>query len=125
MKKSQVDEILKYAKKKYGTEPEYLWLSDPDSGVLRHSDNNKWYGIVMKVPETKLGLNNDEIIDILNVKCNPDFIISGLMPDGFCPGYHMNKKHWITIPLDGSIQLSTIYPFIDMSFELTASKKKK
>ncbi len=124
MKKSIRDDILRYVKEKYGTEPEYLWLKDPDSGVLRHSDNNKWYGILMKVPKNKLGSDDDKVIDILNVKCNPDFIISGLMPNGFRPAYHMNKKHWVTVPLDGSVELSTIYPFIAMSFELTASKKK-
>ena len=31
----------------------------------------------------------------------------------------MNKSHWMTIPLDGRVELSKIYKFIDKSYELT------
>ena len=44
------------------------------------------------------------------------------------PGYHMNKKHWNTIEIDGSIPDERIYEFIDTSYELVAkslTRKKK
>jgi mmcQ protein len=39
--------------------------------VLRHNDNNKWYGVVLEVSADKLGLPEAGIIDVLNVKSNP------------------------------------------------------
>ncbi len=37
-------------------------------------------------------------------------------------GYHMNKKHWITIKLDGSVNINEIYELIDNSYNLSKNK---
>lgn len=112
--------IFAYADKIYKTKPEYLWARDPDSAVLRHRENNKWYAIVMKVEGDRLGLSDSEKVDIINVKCEPDRIGVLQMTKGILPGYHMNKNHWITILLDGSVDENMIYNLLDYSFELTA-----
>ena len=39
--------VYGYLKKKYGTEPEYLWMKFPAYAVFRHSDNNKWYCLII------------------------------------------------------------------------------
>ncbi len=112
------EELFEYVREKYDTEPEYLWDNDPLSAVFRHS-NKKWYGIVMNISKDKLGLESKEYIDILDVKCFPE-MIGGLRKEkGFFPAYHMNKEHWITILLDGSVKLEKIKQLIDLSFELT------
>lgn len=59
--------IFDYVKKKYGTEPEYLWERYPSYAVLRHQDNGKWYGILLSVPGNKLGLSGKDVVDILDV----------------------------------------------------------
>ena len=41
------------------------------------------------------------------------------------PGYHMNKKHWITVHLDGSIPDKTILQWVDKSYELVVSSLTK
>ncbi|MCI9221555.1 MAG: MmcQ protein, partial [Lachnospiraceae bacterium] len=41
------------------------------------------------------------------------------------PAYHMNKEHWITVLLDGTVEESKVCGLIDVSFAATASKKKK
>lgn len=123
-KKSYRQDILQFAADKYNTNPEYLWLSLPDYAVLRHSDNNKWYAIIMNVQKEKLGLSGKEYVDILDVKVDP--MISGSLTSqkGIMPGYHMHKGNWITVLLDGSVDLNTIYFLLEMSFDITASKKK-
>lgn len=115
--------VLKYAKKQYHTEPEYLWRSVPNYCVLRHADNRKWYAVIMNVPKNKLGLPGEEIIDILDVKSDP--ILSGSLRDGegILPGYHMQKGDCITILLDGSVKLQQICGLLEMSFEITSSHK--
>ena len=39
------------------------------------------------------------------------------------PGYHMNKKSWITIKLDNSMETNTIFKLIDNSYNLATTKK--
>ena len=41
------------------------------------------------------------------------------------PGYHMNKKHWNTIVVDGSVSSKQLKEWIDHSYDLVKPKKKK
>ena len=59
-------ELFTWIRQQYGTEPEYPWHDW--NAVLRHNDNNKWYGVVLEVSADKLGLPEAGIIDVLNVK---------------------------------------------------------
>lgn len=55
----------------------------------------------------------------VNLKCDPDLAIRLREEyDAVHPGYHMNKKHWNTINLDGSIPDELIYQWIDHSYQL-------
>ena len=56
--------IIDYIDKKYKADPEHLWRSYPDYIVFRHSDNNKWFGIIKDVSRDKLGLEGDDRVDI-------------------------------------------------------------
>ena len=47
-------ELFTWIRQQYGTEPEYPWHDW--NAVLRHNDNNKWYGVVLEVSADKLGL---------------------------------------------------------------------
>ena len=116
------EEIYEYVKKQYGTVPEYLWKESPESAVLRHP-NGKWYAVLMQVEKSKLGLEGDTKVDIIDVKCDPDMV--GLLTEtyGFLPGYHMNKKYWITMLLDGTVSEAKILDFLDMSYDLIDWKK--
>lgn len=118
-------DVFGYAKSKYGTEPEYLWERDPHSAVLRHKSNKKWYAIAMNVRKELLGVESDGNTDILNVKCDPILIGSLLHNDGYFPAYHMNKTHWITILLDGTVKKEEIFNLIDLSYDMTYKKKKR
>lgn len=62
----------------------------------------------------------------LNVKCAPDLAIElrELHP-AIIPGFHMNKKHWNSMILDGSLSPKLIRECIRHSFDLVAKPKKK
>lgn len=115
--------IFNYVKETFGTSPEYLWQKTPDTAVLRHSENKKWYAIIMDIPKRKLGIDSDAIIDIINVKCDPVLIYSLLNNKGYFPAYHMNKTNWITVLLDGTVDLEKIISLINLSYELTLKQK--
>lgn len=119
------NDILKFAMEQYGTEPDYPWIGLPNYAVLRHSDNRKWYGIIMDVPRVKLGLSGQETVDILDVKCDP--ILGGSLRNdkGILPAYHMHKGNWITVLLDGSVDLDKVLWLLEMSFAMTESRSKK
>ena len=123
--KKRVDreEIFEYVKKQYGTIPEYLWSSSPDSAVLRHH-NGKWYAVIMNVERSQLGLDGDDTVEIIDVKCDPEMTGMIIQTYGFLPGYHMNKQHWITILLDGIVGESKILDFLDMSYDLIDRMQK-
>ena len=61
-----------------------------------------------------------------NVKCNPDEAVElrDQYPDTVLPGYHMNKKHWNTIVVDGILPVQQLQKFIADSYHLVVSKKK-
>jgi predicted DNA-binding protein (MmcQ/YjbR family) len=69
------------------------------------------------------GLDNEELL--FNVKCDPDKALE-LREEFPCvlPGYHMNKKHWNTIVVDGSVSTKQLKEWIDHSYELLVGKKK-
>ncbi len=116
------EDILTFAKENYGTEPEYLWRRSPDSAVLRHVDNRKWYGLVMAVNCKSLGIEEEGFVDVLNVKCASDMIGTIRMQDGIFPGYHMNKDSWISILLDGTVPKNIVENLLDMSYDITSGK---
>lgn len=113
------EDIFKYVKNKYKTIPEYLWAKSPNHAVLRHSENNKWYAIVMNVKKTVLGLEGTDEVDIINVKCPTELIGAFRMENGILKGYHMNKEHWISLVLDGTLQEEKIFELLDLSFDIT------
>ena len=110
--------IFKYVKEKYNTIPEYPWDHLPDYAVLRHENNEKWYGLIMNVEKKKLDLGGEETIDILDLKCSPELVGSLQKEHGFLPAYHMNKEHWITVILNTQ-KKEKILELLDASYELT------
>jgi predicted DNA-binding protein (MmcQ/YjbR family) len=115
------DKILNFAKEIYNTDAEYLWKSSPENAVLRHRCNRKWYAVIIKVSKNKIGLKGDGAVWIIDVKTTSDIIEQIGETVGFLPGYHMNKKHWISILLDGSVPLKVVCRFIETSYGLTVA----
>jgi predicted DNA-binding protein (MmcQ/YjbR family) len=59
-----------------------------------------------------------------NVKCNPEYAIElREQYSSVLPGYHMNKKHWNTILVDGTLTATQLKGFIKDSYNLVAGKK--
>ena len=62
----------------------------------------------------------------LNLKCDPDDALAlREQHDAITPGFHMNKKHWNTLVLNGSLPKKLVYELIDHSYDLVVSKLSK
>lgn len=121
---TDLDFVVDYCVNQYGAEAEYPW--DDPNFVFRHKDNKKWYLLIMPISVSKLGLKDDRIENVMNLKCDPmvlDTITRDM--DGVFPGYHMNHRHWISVILDGTVDRKQLTNLIDMSYTLTGSKPKK
>lgn len=121
----QCERIIKHLRDVYETEPEHLWAQYPAYSVFRHPLSRKWYALVMDVPRSRLGLEGDETVAVLDLKCSPLMAGSLLSEKGFLPAYHMNKNSWITILLDGSVPDEKIIPLLELSYDFAAPKRKK
>jgi len=119
------EQILHFALEHYDSLPEYLWKEHPSFAIMRHKSNRKWYAAIMELSPATLDLSGETPITVINLKCSPMLIGSLLRQPGFHPAYHMNKEHWITLRLDGSVPMDKIYFLLDLSFHLTAPKRKR
>ena len=60
----------------------------------------------------------------INLKCDPVFALElRERYTSVIPGYHMNKKHWNTVRIDGSVPDREIYSWIDHSFDRVTGKR--
>ena len=116
-------DIFVWCKQQYDVEPDYPW--NDWNAVLRHKDNRKWFGLVLEVKGNKLGMDTEKMVDLINIKCDPVLIGSLLLRRGFFPAYHMNKDNWVSILLDAPENDEKIKSLLDMSYEMTRSRKKK
>ena len=117
------EELIRYVAERFSTDAEYPWADD--SFVFRHRSGRRWFAVAMRVPYRKLGIDRDGAADIVDVKCGPLLMDAYRRQPGILPGYHMNKDHWITILLDGTAEDSLIRELFEISYDLTASPKRR
>ena len=104
-KANYTKEIITYVKNKYGDELEFLWEKSPKNAVVRRKSSNKWYAVILTVSKRKLNLDSDEIIEVINLHNTVEEIKKLIDNKRYFPAYHMNKKYWCTICLDGTVEL--------------------
>ena len=82
--------------------------------------------LVFKVMGKIFSLTNIDLFKSVNLKCDPEWA-QELREEyiGIVPGYHMNKKHWNTVKMDGSIPSDKLKELIDHSYELVVKKLPK
>lgn len=79
--------------------------------------------LVFKVKGKIFALANLDGDPSINLKCDPDFALElRERHPAVTPGYHMNKKHWNTVILDGSVPDKEVFSWIDHSYKLVAGK---
>lgn len=117
-------ELKKYITETCGVEPDCPWIKNPNFEVYRHSSNKKWFALIMDIPRNRIGLRGTDIIDVVNLKCDPLLLGSVRTESGIFPAYHMNKENWVTAALDGNASDEVIKMLLDVSYELTVAKIK-
>ncbi len=117
-KSTVTQQVIAYVQQKYHDKLEFLWEKFPDNAVFRRSDNKKWYAAILTVMASKLNLENDRKFEVIDLRGTPENIVVWVDGIRYFPGYHMNKKNWYTICLDGSVDVAEIFWRIDESYRL-------
>lgn len=113
--------VEQFVAQEFGVKPDYLWEGDFVTAALRHPDTKRWFGVLMRIPAMKLGINNEGEADILDIKLDPDFILElqKNLPKQYFPAHHMNKKHWTTVLLTDKTDRKLLQTLINESFQTT------
>ena len=106
----------------YSTQGEHLFAKYPSFLVFRHSGNRTWFAVIMDTPRKNLGLPGDDEISVVNLKCDTRLIGSFREKSGIFPGWHMNKAHWLSVALDGTVEDEKIKFLVNMSYGLTKKR---
>ena len=122
-KNNQSKQVIKYIKEKYNDELEFLWEKLDNNAIWRNKQNNKWYGLLLTVSKRKLGIDSEETAEIIDLRYQKGQVDEVVDKKKVYPGYHMNKNSWITIVLDGSLDIKNIYDLIDNSYNLSIGNK--
>lgn len=116
----QTKRIMALVQEKYGNQLEYLWEKSPDTAVLRHEDNQKWYAILMRIPWDRLDKGREGLVEAVNLK--HDQVADLLSQNGIYPAFHMNKRYWISLPLDDTLTDEMVLELFERSWFLTSKK---
>ena len=111
-------ELTGYLADTYSAAREQLFARYPGFQVFRHHCNKKWFAVLMDIPKKNLGLGDGQI-SVVNLKCDTRLIGTFREEPGIFPGWHMNKAHWLTVSLDGTVEDEKIKFLVDMSYQLT------
>ena len=116
----QTKRIMAQVQEKYGNQLEYLWEKSPDTAVLRHEGNQKWYAVLMRIPWDRLDKAREGQVEAVNLK--HDQVADLLSQKGIYPAFHMNKRYWLSLALDDSLQDEEVLELIERSWNLTVKK---
>ena len=115
---SQANTLTAFLHEKYGNEAEFLWEKFPDCAIWRRQDNRKWYAALLTVRADKLGIASHDTVEIVDLRTLPEEMDSLMAKDGYYPGWHMNKKTWFAILLDGSVSDDELFDRVTESYNL-------
>ena len=112
----QAKRIVAHIREVYGDTPEFLWKAYPTFSAIRKKSNRKWYAVFGSVPLDKVdkGASASQKVEVINVKVGD--VKRLLKKKGYYPGYHMNKKCWVSVILDDTVADAEIHQLIEDSY---------
>lgn len=132
---AQTERIASAIADRYGDAPESIFEKYPEMTTFRIPRTHKWYGITMEVQagslRAKSAVGNrsadpldrytdKQTVEIMNVKLPTDQVEAQQKGPGIYQAYHMNKKHWVTILLDGTVPDKDILALVETSHAIVA-----
>lgn len=118
----ELTQLLEFVKSMEGAAADRPFEKDPDITVFRRKDNRKWFAVHFRVPKRIFGGGEGSEF-ALNAKCDPTLArMLVLAYGGVVPAYHMNKTHWVSVRLDGSVPPEEIENILNHAFTVASRK---
>ncbi len=123
----QTNRIASEILAKYGEKPDHPFSTAPTYGVFRCAKNRKWYGLVMDIPKKLVTGEKDanDIVEVINIKIGEEAYSDVTARPGIYDAYHMKKKNWASVILDGTVPDDYLMELIDKSREFALSSGGK
>ena len=106
-------EIFTYIQKQYPTHPDTINKSGYPVTIFKNPRTAAPYAIFYQPAERTT---------FMEVQAEPDMIGNYIEMYHLAPAKYMDKKHWLTVPLDGSVSDSKVLDLLDMSYDLVAGQ---
>ena len=103
-------EIFEYIKKQYPATPERITQNGKQITIFKNQRNNIPYAIFYQ--------SDESVMSIMEVQAESDMISNYIEMYHLAPAKHMDQKHWLAVPLDGSVSDSKVLDLLDMSYDL-------
>ncbi|HFU3982041.1 TPA: MmcQ/YjbR family DNA-binding protein [Streptococcus suis] len=123
---SQTNRLAQQIKDKWGDLPDFPFVKSLETGAFRHPANSKWYALVTQVKRSQLGDSEErDLVEIVNLKVDSGEIAELLSLSGVYPAYHMSKKTWVSVLLDGTVADEVLFALVERSRFLVGPKSYK
>ena len=119
---NQSRELLETVRSRWNEELEFLWEDSPEYAVLRRTDTGKWYAVMMRLPKQKFGLADNSISEFILLRIPNGKRDATLADRRFLPAFHMNKRTWFAIQLDGGVETAEILRLTECSRDQAVKK---
>ena len=116
LKAEQTKRTIAWMKSEFSAEPEFLWEKYRDCAAFRRPDNQKWFAVILTVDRSRLGMDGRGNVEVIDLKALPADVEARLADPRFLKAYHMNKTHWFTVCLDGSVPDEELFALIAESW---------
>lgn len=115
--------IIRYIDERFNVKPNFPWADTPNACTFKTLKRDKWFGIIMDVMAERLKIGGKEIVDIINLKNDPEKIKTLIDGKKIIPAYHMNKKMWFTVILNNETDFPLLKSLIDESYEIVEKQR--
>ncbi len=116
----QATKIIERVQEKYHVKAEFLFGEDEPTAVFRKvvKEKPKWFAFISRCNRKTVTGTGEGKIEILNLRLEASDVDTLITHEHIHIGYHMNKKYWLTIELDTSVDTDMIYALLDKSYQL-------
>ena len=116
----QATKIIERVQDKYHVQAEFLFGEDEPTAVFRKvvKGKPKWFGFISRCNQKSVKGYGEGKIEILNLRLEASDVDTLITHEHIHRGYHMNKKYWLTIELDTTVDTEMIYALLDKSYQL-------
>ena len=127
-REQQTNRLARYLLTAYGERSDHPFRDKDNGAVFRVPGTGKWYALVMHVEAGKIPLwdmgDENEIVEIVNLKADPEKTEELIGEKGVFPAYHMNHAAWISVVLDGTVDDTRLIELVLDSRRLVAAQAK-